>query len=325
MNNRFYGNERALQTLTAAIEGGRLCHAYLIEGEDGTGKTAFAKRFASAVLCTGKSHRPCGNCNACYKTQHGSHPDLHLYTEDSKNKVDFIRRIKEDVYTLPNDGEYKVYIICRAEELTIEAQNALLKMLEEPPEDTVFLLTCRNRSALANTVVSRCVPIGLSTVSEAECAEALLSEDTDADTAMAMAEQFHGNIGLALEAMADDSYREEQTRRQAILEAILQGSEYRLLKALSAYENKKGKDAALNGMLDCLIAVFRDLLAIKSEHDTFTGPFPELSKQLSNKLSTGQGMRLLQLTQETKQLFKYNVNIPLTLLDFGGKIKEIIS
>lgn len=315
-----------MQTLTAAVQGGRLCHAYLIEGEDGTGKTAFAKLFAAAVLCTANGDKPCGICNACYKTERLIHPDLHLYTEDSKNKVDTVRRIKEDVYTLPNDSDYKVYIICRAEELTIEAQNALLKMLEEPPEDTVFLLTCRNRSALANTVVSRCVPIGLSAVTEAECADALIQlDEIDPDAAAETARAFHGNIGMAREALANDSYQEEQARRQAILDAILSGSEYRLLKALSAYENKKTKDSAVSAMLDCLTEVLRDVLVIKAGGEQLTGSFPEAAEKLAEKLTAGQGMRLIRLFSDTKQLLKYNVNLPLTLLDLGGKIKEIIS
>ena len=86
MAKKFYGNTRAKQTLTAAIQGGRLCHAYLIEGEDGVGKTGFALWFASAILCTGTGDKPCGICSACYKTERLIHPDLHLYLSDSKKK-----------------------------------------------------------------------------------------------------------------------------------------------------------------------------------------------------------------------------------------------
>lgn len=325
MDNRFYGNEKALQTLTAAVEGGRLCHAYLIEGEDGTGKTAFAKRFAKAILCVGKEQKPCKACNACYKVSHDCHPDLHLYTEESKNKVDTVRAIKEDVYTLPNDGDFKVYIVCRAEELTIEAQNALLKMLEEPPEDTVFLLTCRNRSALTNTVVSRCIPIRLNPVTEAECIEALTNEGANIATATELAKTYCGNLGMAKEAISNEAYQEEWARRLAILEAILENSEYRLLKALSAYENKKAKDPELVGMLDSLIEAFRDMLVIKAGGEELIGGFPEISKQLAEKLTARQGMGVIQLATEVKEGLKYHVNLPLTLFDSGSKIKETIS
>lgn len=114
MSRQFYGNARALRR-SLRRTGGRLCHAYLIEGEDGPEKRQFARLFAAAVLCTGAGDRPCGACPACYKTQRLVHPDLHIYEDDSKNKVDTVRRIKESVYTLPNDGDYKVYLICRAE------------------------------------------------------------------------------------------------------------------------------------------------------------------------------------------------------------------
>ncbi len=325
MSNLFYGNQRALQTLTAAVQGGRLCHAYLIEGEDGTGKTVFAKLFAAAILCTGKGEKPCGICNACYKTACGSHPDLHLYQEESKNKVDSVRKIKQDVYTLPNDGDYKVYLICRVEELTTQAQNALLKMLEEPPEDTVFLLTCRNRSALAATVLSRCVPIVLNPTDEAVCEQALLDDSIDPETAARLAKTFHGNIGRAKEAAQNTAFEQEQKAREAILAAISWGSEYQLLKSLSVYENKKAADPDLNGMLDAIIQTARDLLALKSGGTALTGPFPETAKKMADTMTADQGIRLIELVQAVKERLKIHPNLPLTLMDLGGKIKQIIS
>lgn len=325
MSRQFYGNARALQTLTSAVQGGRLCHAYLIEGEDGTGKTAFARLFAAAVLCTGAGDRPCGACPACYKTQRLVHPDLHIYEDDSKNKVDTVRRIKESVYTLPNDGDYKVYLICRAEELTIEAQNALLKILEEPPEDTVFLLTCRSRAALANTVVSRCVPVGLTAVTAEECAAALCEkEDAPPETAEQLAAEFHGNIGLALDALTDASYQEERGRRQAVLDAMLSGSEYNLLKALAAYENKKMKSGLPEQLLDCLTTVMRDMLAVKAGSKCLISAFPEMAAKLAEKYTAAQAVRLIQLFDETRSYLKYNVNLPLMLWNLGGSIKGII-
>ena len=314
-----------MQTLTSAVQGGRLCHAYLIEGDDGTGKTTFAKLFAAAILCIGDGDKPCGSCSACYKTQRGIHPDLHIYEEDNKNKVGTVRKMKEDVYTLPNDGDYKVYILCRAEDMTIEAQNALLKMLEEPPQDTVFLLTCRHRTALASTIVSRCVPLTLSEVSEEDCAAALSEKGSvDGQQAAKLAAAFHGNIGQALNALTDESYTEERGRKQAVLDAIVSGSEYNLLKALSAYESKKLKNGEFSSLLDCLTEVMRDMIVIKSGSPYCVSPFPETAEKLADKLTVSQGIRLQNLFQETKRQLDFNVNLPLTLLTLGSKIKSII-
>lgn len=325
MSVQFYGNATALHTLTSAVQGGRLCHAYLIEGEDGTGKTAFARLFAAAVLCTGKGDRPCGECSACYKTQRSVHPDLHVYEDDTKNKVDTVRKIKESVYTLPNDGDYKVYLICRAEELTIEAQNALLKILEEPPEDTVFLLTCRNRAVLAKTVVSRCIPIRLTAVTQEECTDALVSrEEADPEVAARLAAELHGNIGAALNALADSDYEQEKSRCLAVLDAILSGSEYSLLKALAAYENAKAKTGQSARLLECLTTVTRDALVVKSGEACFVGAFSDHSVRLAEKYTAAQLMELIRLFEETGSYLKYNVNQSLMLWNLCGGIKEIL-
>lgn len=323
MAKKFYGNTRAKQTLTAAIHGGRLCHAYLIEGEDGVGKTGFALWFASAILCTGTGDKPCGICSACYKTERLIHPDLHLYLSDSKKNsfhVKMVRDIKESVYTRPNDGDYKVYILCRAEDMTAEAQNALLKMLEEPPEDTVFFITCRNRMKIPSTVISRCVPIALSSVTEEECQTALIENGIAQPIAKELAERFHGNIGLALDAATDAAYQAEADRQQAVLTAMVSGNEYALIKALSAYEGKKQE---IYNLLDCLSETVRDAVILKSGENDLISSFPAEAEKLTHCITVSQGVQLNELFSQIKKQLDFNGNIPLTLLALGGKIKDI--
>lgn len=323
--NPFYGNSRAMQTLTFAVQSGRLCHAYLIEGEDGTGKTAFAKRFAAAALCTGEGEKPCGVCPACYKTERMVHPDLHFYPSDGKKNsfhVKTVREIKESVYTKPNEGQIKVYLLCRADCMTAEAQNALLKMLEEPPGDTLFLLTCRSRLSLPETVLSRCIPIVLSSVSGEECTRALTqSGKADEQTAKELAERYHGNIGQALDTLENARFQEERARKQAVLDALVSGSEYALLKALFAYENKKPEAIDL---LDQLGACVRDAAALKLGEDELIGVFPEEAARLGEKLTLQQAQNLIALFAKTKELLDANANLSLTLTALGGKIKEIV-
>ena len=323
MAKKFYGNIRAKQTLTAATQGGRLCHAYLIEGEDGVGKTAFALLFASAILCNGTGDKPCLQCPACYKTERLIHPDLHLYLSDSKKNsfhVKMVRDIKESVYTRPNDGDYKVYILCRAEDMTAEAQNALLKMLEEPPEDTVFFITCRNRMKIPSTVISRCVPIALSPVTEEECLAALVDAGVAQTLAEELSAQFHGNIGLALDAATDAAYQAETERRQAVLAAIISGNEYALIKALSAYEGKKPE---IYGLLDCLTETVRDAVILKAGETDLISSFPAEAEKLTHCITVSQGIQLNELFAQIKKQLDFNGNIPLTLLALGGKIKDI--
>ena len=325
MTASFYGNQRAKQTLASAVQGGRLCHAYLIEGPDGVGKTAFAERFAAAILCTGGGEKPCGECPACYKTVRRIHPDLHLFLSESKKNsfhVKAVREIKESVYTRPNEGDCKVYILCRADDMTLEAQNALLKMLEEPPEDTVFLLTCRSRLSVPETVRSRCVPVLLGPVSEAECAAALRErQELSEEEAQALASRFHGNIGQALDALTDEAYKADRARAEAVLAAMSEGSEYRLAKALSAYENKKPE---LYGLLDAMTVTVRDALCRALGEDHPIGTYPEQAEALAGRLTAAQGVALEALFQETRALLDCNASLPLTLMSFGGKIKNIL-
>lgn len=325
MTAPFYGNQRAQQTLASAVQGGRLCHAYLIEGPDGVGKTAFAKRFAAAILCTGGGEKPCGECPACYKTERLIHPDLHLYLSDSKKNsfhVKAVREIKESVYTRPNESDCKVYVLCRADDMTLEAQNALLKMLEEPPADTVFLLTCRSRLAIPETVRSRCVPVLLGPADEEDCAAALCAaQGIGAEEAAALAARYHGNIGQALDALTDEASKADRARVEAVLSAMAEGSEYRLAKALSAYESKKPE---LYGLLDALTQTVRDALVKALLADHPVGTYPEQANALAGRLTAAQGTALMALFHQTRTLLDFNASLPLTLMSFGGKIKNIL-
>ncbi len=321
----FYGNERAKQLLASAVQGDRLCHAYLIEGEDGVGKLTFAKLFGAAILCTGGGEKPCGACPSCYKAARQIHPDLHLFLSDSKKNsfhVKAVRELRESVYTKPNESDRKVYLLCRADDMTIEAHNALLKMLEEPPADTVFLLTCRNRLTIPETVRSRCVPILLGPVSETDCAKVLMAEQgLPEEEAMALANRFGGNIGQALDALTDEAYKADRARAEGVLAAMTQGSEYALAKALTAYEAKKPE---LYALLDTLTVTVRDALAKQLGQSKPLGSYPEQATALAGKLTTAQGMALEALFAETRALLDCNANLSLTLFSLGGKIKTIL-
>ena len=144
-----------LDFIRTAIAGGQLPHAFLLEGEDAL---PAAELIAAAAVCTGVS-KPCGVCEACKKARTGNHPDILRYEPGQNIKsytVDLIRSIRQDVYILPGEANKKVYLLLQADDLREQAQNALLKTLEEPPEYAVFILTCRSKEKLLETVRSRC-------------------------------------------------------------------------------------------------------------------------------------------------------------------------
>lgn len=143
--------------LINAVRASKLSHAIIIEGASEDIRTKTAKALAMVLLCKG-DNKPCGECNACLKVKNSSHPDLHILTKDEKSsmiKVDAVRDIKAKATVLPNDGDKSVFIINEAQFMNVQAQNALLKIFEEPSKYVSFILTCPSKSSLLETITSR--------------------------------------------------------------------------------------------------------------------------------------------------------------------------
>lgn len=161
------GNERIKQNLRGALRQGRSSHFYMISGPEGAGKHTLAGLLAAALLCKGQE-RPCCSCSACRKVLSGMHPD-YITVDDPEKKVFPVNLVREtiaDMYIRPNEGDKKIYLFPRGQDMEDASQNALLKILEEPPEHGVFiLLTTRPENMLA-TVRSRCTELSLRPVEE---------------------------------------------------------------------------------------------------------------------------------------------------------------
>lgn len=203
----FYGNEAALDALRSGIAMGKVAHAYLLEGPRGSGKYTLAQLTAAAICCTDSERAPCRRCRAC-KTILATpiqSPDVRTLgreenearattTEDeredtkqsSKKKakksigVEAVRMLKDDAYMLPTELEKKIYIIAGAERMTVQAQNALLKILEEPPASVVFFLLCESRNALLPTIRSRVQSLRMETFDDETLSALLRGHDARA-------------------------------------------------------------------------------------------------------------------------------------------------
>ena len=157
------GNERIKQNLSAAAHKNRFAHFYLISGPKGSGKHTLAKLLASALMCQ-SDHRPCGTCAACRKILANTHPDF-ITVDDPEHKnvaVRIIREARESIFIRPNEGARKIYLF--PQEMGIEGQNALLKVLEEPPSYGVFIILSVSPEKLLPTVRSRCTELQLTAV-----------------------------------------------------------------------------------------------------------------------------------------------------------------
>lgn len=156
-----YGNALLLRHLQQAVAGGRVSHAYLLTGSTGSGKRLIADTFAKTLQCEESGTEPCGHCKSCSAFDSGNHPDI-VYVRPTKKTlgVDDVReQILEDVSLKQYRYRYKIYIVEQADTMTVQAQNALLKTLEEPPAYAVFLLLAENQTAFLPTILSRTVTL----------------------------------------------------------------------------------------------------------------------------------------------------------------------
>ena len=163
------GNDAMKQLLNNAINTNNLVHSYMFVGPDGIGKSLFAREFAKMLLCLGNSKAE-DACSSCIKFNGNNHPDFRFFdSEDGKSiKIAQIRELEEQISEKPILSERKVYVINNGDLMTVEAQNALLKTLEEPPEYAIIILVLSNESKLLNTIKSRCTTMVFQKLSNEE-------------------------------------------------------------------------------------------------------------------------------------------------------------
>lgn len=203
----FVGMDAKMEQLMRSAQAGRIVHALLFSGPRGSGKKTMAHLFARAVLCQSSGDRPCDVCPACKKCLNDAHPDVHVVAPEKNTiKVDQIRGLIEKLSLSAYEGGKKIAIICRADSMNESAQNALLKTLENPMGDVLFMLLTDSPGALLPTVVSRCLQLRFRSLEIDECAEVLRGRGMDAQRAELLSALSQGSVGRALEIDADAEY-----------------------------------------------------------------------------------------------------------------------
>lgn len=323
-SNGFVGNEKVLNLLGTLMDSGRFPHAIIIEGEQGLGKKTFAKLLACALVCR-DDDKPCKSCAQCRKVLQGIHPDVfeHIALGGARSfHVDTVRDIINDVYMPPNEADYKIYILGNADCMNESAQNAILKILEEPPSYAVFIMTVQSKSALLNTVVSRSVSVQMNPVDCAKGAAYITDnmEAVDYQSAENAIKIFNGNIGKAMDSLQDTKTNELVAVCNDICSALTDGSEYSLLIACACFQKDR---QSIIFAADMLKNIFRDALVFNELSDVISGQY-DCVKNLKSKLTKKNLMNLISVCDELKNFAVMNVNNSLLITKICYALREAV-
>lgn len=225
---RFYdvaGQDKAKRMLRLAFGRHKICHAYMFQGPSGVGKKMTARAFASFLLCQGAGDREdsCGQCPSCRKMASGNHPDfLAIKADGVQIKIDQIRALKKELSYSPVEGGWRVVLLADVH-LTMaraEVANSLLKTLEEPPAQTVFILTAVEAAGILPTIISRCQVVPFYPLAVDVLAEALVADDLPADRARTLASIAEGSLGRARELASTDLLEVRKTIAEGLTEVF---------------------------------------------------------------------------------------------------------
>ncbi|MCI8978930.1 MAG: DNA polymerase III subunit delta' [Lachnospiraceae bacterium] len=321
------GQEQLREHLENAVRMGKVSHAYIINGERNAGKEFIAKTFAMAVQCENRQDaEPCGECHSCKQALSGNHPDIIFITHEKPGTIgvdDIRRQINGDVAIKPYSGLKKIYIVSEGEKMTVQAQNALLKTLEEPPEYAVILILTDNVNTLLPTILSRCVVLNMKPVRDAQIKEYLMENmgipDYKADICVAFA---RGNVGKARLLANSEEFDKVKEEAITLLKYI---GEMELHEIVSAIKKINEYKFDVNDYMDILSIWYRDVLLFKATHDVNHLIFREeiqSIRKVADK-STYEGIeRIIDALEKSKQRLNANVNFELTMELLLLTIKE---
>ncbi len=326
--HRFLGNEHLISRLRQDIAAGRLSHAYIIEGARGTGKRTLARLICAAASCQGED-RPCMECLNCSKIMRGQSPDV-IFVTPEKGRVqlgvDVIRRLREDAVFAANDLPTKFYIFPDADAMNVQAQNALLKILEEPPAGVMFLLLSESAENLLATIRSRAPTIRLHALSDAAIEAALLADEKTAALKQTDPRAFHAAVKLARGSLGVAMELTDSGRAADCLELYDKAERYVELLAerrsgsaeLAFYEYASHLVSArqrekLAELFELLADAIRDLCHCKLSAAPKTIFFADTEKaqMLAERFALSQLMRLCDIFINARQSLDRNVNLSL--------------
>lgn len=311
------GQEQMKEHLQNAITSNKVSHAYIINGERSSGKEFIANVFAQALQCEKQGADPCGQCHSCKQAMSHNQPDIIYVSHEKPNTigVDDIRvQINNDIGIKPYSSARKIYIMNEGEKMTVQAQNALLKTLEEPPEYAVIIVLTTNVDSLLPTILSRCVVLNMKPVSNDLVKKYLMSElhvpDYKANICVAFA---RGNVGKAKLLASSEEFEKVKEEAITLVKYINDMETNEIVKAIKKISEYK---LDVNDYLDILSVWYRDVLLYKATKDVndliFKNELQEIRKVADR--STYEGIEnIVNALQQAKRRLEANVNFDLTM------------
>lgn len=303
------GQKFAKRYMINSIKKNKISHAYMFEGINGIGKTIFCKELVKILM----------------KTEYiENNPDfLILKPEGASIKISQIRSLQSDIIIKPHEI-YKIYMITEADKMTTEAQNALLKTLENPPEYAIIVLITSNKEALLDTIKSRCEILKFNPLSINDVSNYLINSNIDESEAKFIASFSRGSIEVALELVGSDEFKSLRRYIQDYINTIIDNDIVGILDIATLLEKHK---ANINEILDIMINYFRDVMILKeglSEELLINIDKLTYIENLNKKITYYQVAKIIEIINTAKKNLNSNCNFNISLQVMALNIHEVI-
>ncbi len=320
------GHERIIENMQNAARTGQVSHAYILNGPEDSGKRMLAEAFAMLLLCEApRDGEPCMECLSCRQVTAKNHPDLIRLTHGKTGiSVDDVRRqIVRNAEIRPYRSRYKVFLVDEAEKMNVQAQNALLKTLEEPPSYVVILLLTTNADSFLPTILSRCVRLNLKAVDDARIRAHLMQNcGVSADRADLCAAFAQGNVGRAVALASSEHLGELKDRTFRLVGELSDLPVFRIVEELGSFTSDREESALF---LELLLLLFRDVLLYKStgrEEGLIFRDQAVRTGQLAARSSFAGLNRIFEALDVADRRMRMNVNTTLSLETLLLEMKE---
>ena len=316
------GQSTLIRRLKSIMDSGRIVHSYIFTGPTGAGKKTISNYFAKMLQCQGMD-KPCNTCKSCRQVESSNHPDIiRIESQSNVIRVDSIRELRKDISIKPFQSQRKIYIIEKGDTMNQQAQNALLKTLEEPPKHAIIIILVENLASLLPTIVSRCQIIRIPPLSTQEIGEIIKSRvEVTHDKALVFAKLAQGNPGRGLELALSEEYQQMRDESLELLMKLAKSSTAQAMECVDYFLDKR--DNAIE-ILDMIELWLRDVLVLKQGNlRQIIVNIDKISylEDLANSFTSRNIQCIIDNIEKSKRMLASHANFQLTIENLLMKIQ----